>query len=74
MNELDHLPSFNPTWEEAAEIYISVLVNPLASDEATFSAKEDLLSMARDIDMLKAHIGKLQEALDEATNPQPKEK
>ena len=54
MNEPDHLPSFNPTWEEAAEIYISVLMNPTASDEATFSAKEDLLSMARTVDRLKA--------------------
>ena len=50
MNELD----FAPTWEAAAEIYISVLMNPTASDEATELAQEDLLAMARTVDRLKA--------------------
>lgn len=50
MNELD----FTPNWEAAAEIYIAVLMNPFASDEATASAQEDLIRLARTVDRLKA--------------------
>ena len=50
MNSID----LTPTWEAAAEIYISVLMNPLASDEATASAQEELIRMARIVDRLKA--------------------
>ena len=60
-------------WETAVEIYIEVLQNPRATAGAIIGAKEELLRLARDVDMLKAHIGKLQAALEEATNPQPKE-
>lgn len=56
-----------PTWETAVEIYIEVLQNPRATAGAIIGAKEDLRRLARHVDMLKAHIGKLQEALDEAT-------
>lgn len=56
-----------PTWESAVEIYIEVLQNPRATAGAILAAKEDLRDLARHVDMLKAHIGKLQEALDEAT-------
>lgn len=52
-------------WTEAVEIYIEVLQNPRASAGAIIGAKEDLRNLARDVDMLKAHIGKLQDALDE---------
>ena len=33
-----------------------------------------IAALEADNAMLKAHIGKLQDALEEATNPQPKEK
>tara|TARA_R100000995_G_scaffold82309_1_gene56044 strand:- start:321 stop:491 length:171 start_codon:yes stop_codon:yes gene_type:complete len=50
MNSID----LTPTWEAAAQIYISVLMNPSASDEATASAQEELIRMARIVDRLKA--------------------
>ena len=62
-----------PTWEFAVSIYIEGLQNPEATAEATKGAKEELLRRARNFEAAKAHVGKLQEALDEATNPQPKE-
>ena len=68
------LETMNPTWEDAVRIYIDVLQNPRATAGATIGAKEDLLRLARNFETAKAHIGKLQEALDEATNPQRKEK
>ena len=61
-------------WTEAVEIHIETLQNPRATVGAIIGAKEELLRLARDIHMLKAHIGKLQAALEDATNPQPKEK
>lgn len=50
MNSID----LTPTWEAAAQIYISVLMNPSASDEATASAQEELIRMARIVDRFKA--------------------
>ena len=74
-NDVDAtLETMNPTWEDAVRIYIDVLQNPRATAGATIGAKEDLLRLARNFETAKAHIGKLQEALDEATNPQRKEK
>lgn len=63
MNELD----FAPTWEAAVEICIDVLQDPNATVGNVLVAKEELRDLARHVDMLKAHIGQLQEALDEAT-------
>lgn len=60
-------------WEAAVEIYIEVLQNPRASVGAIIGAKEDLRALARNAEELKRHVGKLQNALDKATNPQPKE-
>jgi hypothetical protein len=74
--EADALNSIDltPTWEYAVSIYIEVLQNPDATAGAIIGAKEELLRLARNFEAAKAHVGKLQEALDEATNPQPKEK
>lgn len=54
-------------WENAVCIYIEVLQNPRASAGAIIGAKEELLRLARNFEAAKAHIGQLQEALDEAT-------
>jgi len=56
-----------PTWETAVEIYIEVLQNPRATAVAVIGAKEHLRRLARNAEELKAHVGQLQEALDEAT-------
>jgi hypothetical protein len=54
-------------WESAVHIYIEVLQNPRATAGAIIGAKEELLRLARNFESAKAHIGQLQEALDEAT-------
>ena len=61
-------------WISAVEIYIEVLQNPRASVGAIIGAKEDLRDLAREVDMLKAHIGKLQAALEEATKEKEAER
>ena len=54
-------------WKAVVEICIDVLQNPSANVGEIIYAKEDLRDLARNVDILKAHIGQLQESLDEAT-------
>ena len=53
-------------WEAAVHIHIEVLQNPRASVGAIIGAKEELLRLARNAEELKRHVGKLQDALDDA--------
>ena len=43
-----------PTWESAVLIYCTVLENPDAGHEAKHAAREDILSLARAMDRIKA--------------------
>jgi hypothetical protein len=53
-------------WQAAVEICIDVLQNPRANVGEIICAKESLRELARNAAELKAHVGQLQEALDEA--------
>lgn len=42
-----------PTWEAAVMIYCRVLQNPEAADSAVIEAQNDLLRLARYVDMMQ---------------------
>ena len=47
--------NLTPTWEAATRIYMAVLENPDASEDAKQGAREDLLKLARHVDQIKAN-------------------
>ncbi len=45
---------FTPSWEAATRIYIACLENPGASESAKQCARDDLLSLAKNMDKIRA--------------------